>query len=99
MICLLPLLPSFIPFIGSEGWVDLGLITLWTCLLLVGLYKILFHFEACVNESIILLCPPPTCIARPGTILLHDYWAVYDSPSRPTFVCYVPYNIGNNNIV
>jgi len=33
-----------------------------------------------VHESIILSFPPPICIARPGAILLHNYWAVYDSP-------------------
>jgi len=43
--------------------------------------------------------PPPTCIAHPGAILLHDYWAVYDSPSDLPFVRYTPYNISNNNIV
>jgi len=32
--------------------------------------------------------PPPTCIAHPGTLLSHDYWTVYDSPSDLTFVCY-----------
>jgi len=63
------------------------------------LYKILFYFEAVVHESTILSPPPPTCIAHPGAILLHDYWAVYDFPSGLPFVCYTPNNIGNNNIV
>jgi len=42
---------------------------------------------------------PPTCIAHPGAIRLHDYWAVYDFPSGLPFVCYTPYNIGDGNIV
>jgi len=33
------------------------------------------------------------------TRLLHDYWAVYDSPSELSCVGFTPYNIGNNNIV
>ena len=44
-------------------------------------YKIFVYFEAVVHESTILSFPPPTCIAHPGAILLHDYWTVYDSPS------------------
>jgi len=57
------------------------------------------YFEAVAHESTILSFPPPTCIAHPGAILLHDYWTVYDSPSDLPCVCYTPYNIGNNNIV
>jgi len=63
------------------------------------LYEILFYSEAVVHESTIFSIPPPTCIARPGAILLHDYWAVYDSPSGLPFVCCTSYNIVNNNIV
>jgi len=44
-----------------------------------GLYKIFVHFEAIVHQSTILSFPPPTCIAHPGAILLHDYWTVQDS--------------------
>ena len=62
----------------------------------LGLYEIFVHFEAVVQESTILSFPAPTCIAHPGAILLHDYWAVYDSPSDLPFVCCTPYNIGNN---
>jgi len=65
----------------------------------VGLYKIFVYFEAVVHESTILSSPPPTCIAHPGAIRLHDYWTVYDSPSDRSLVCYTPYNIGSNNIV
>jgi len=65
----------------------------------VSLYKIFVYFEAVVHESTILSFAPPTCIAHPGAILLHDYWTVYDSPSDLAFVWYTPYNIGNNNIV
>jgi len=43
--------------------------------------------------------PPLTCNAHPDAVLLHDYWTAYDSPSDLPFVCYTPYNIGNNNIV
>ena len=42
----------------------------------LGLYNILFYFEASVHESTILSFPAPTCIAHPGAVLLHDYWAV-----------------------
>ena len=40
-----------------------------------------------MHESIILSFTPPTCIAHPGAILLHDYWAVYDSPSDLPCAC------------
>ena len=33
----------------------------------------------CTNQP--LSFHPPTCIAYPGAILLHDYWTVHDSPS------------------
>jgi len=42
----------------------------------LGLYKIFVYFEAIVHESTILSFPPPTCIAHPGAILLHDNWTV-----------------------
>jgi len=53
----------------------------------VGLYKILFYFEAVVHKSIILSFPLTTCIAHPGAIPLYDYWTVYDSLSGLPFVC------------
>ena len=28
---------------------------------------------------------PPACIAHTIAILLHDFWAIYDLPSRPPF--------------
>ena len=65
----------------------------------IGLHKIVFYFEAVVHKLTILSFPPPSCIAYPDVILLHDYWAVYDFPSGLPFVCYTPNNIGNNNIV
>jgi len=68
----------------------------------LGLHKMFVYFEAVLHESTIFSFPPPTCttcIAHPGAILLHDEWKVYDSPSDLPFVCYTPYNIGNNNIV
>ena len=52
-----------------------------------------------VHESTILLFLPPTCIAHPGAVLLHNYWAVYDFHSGLIFVCHTLYNIGNNNIM
>jgi len=64
-----------------------------------GLYKILFYFEAAVHESTLLSFPPPTYIAHPGAILLHDYWAVYDFLSGLPFVCYTPNDVGNANIM
>jgi len=39
----------------------------------LGLYKVLFFFEAFVHESIIRLLPPPTCTARTIAILLRVY--------------------------
>jgi len=69
------------------------------CVVPFSLNKILFHFKALLWESIILSSPPPTCIAHPGAIVLHEYWTVYDSPSDLPFVCYTQYKIGNNNIV
>jgi len=62
----------------------------------VDLYK---TFVYLVNESTFLSFPPPTCIAHPGAILLHDYWTVYDSPSDHPCVCYKTYDIGDTNIV
>jgi len=49
----------------------------------IGLYKILFYFEAFVHESMICLWPPPTCIARTIAIRLHVYRAIYDAPPTP----------------
>jgi len=65
-----------------------------------GLYKILFHFEAFVHKSIILLCPPPSHLHSPyycNTIarLLRNIRRLFDPP----LVCHTPYNIGDGNIV
>jgi len=38
----------------------------------LGLYKIFVYFEDVVHESTILSPLPPTCIAHPGAISLHD---------------------------
>ena len=54
-----------------------------TCVEIFGLFKILFYFAAFMWESIILLLPPPTCIARTIAILLHVYCARYDAPPIP----------------
>jgi len=53
-------------------------------------YKILFHFEAFVHESIILSLAPSTCIARSIAILLHVYCPIYDAP--PTTLLYVTHH-------
>ena len=65
----------------------------------VGLDKILFYFEAFVHESIILLLPTPTCIARTIAMLLHVYCAIYAPPTEPPFVCHAQYHMGNGNLV
>jgi len=50
----------------------------------LSLYKILFHFEALLWESIMLALPPPppTCNASPIAIQLHDHCVIY-APHRP----------------
>jgi len=65
----------------------------------VGLYKIFFHFEAFVHESIILYSPLPTCIAHTIEILLYGYCAKYYLPPNPPCVCHTPYNVGDCNIL
>ena len=49
----------------------------------LGVYKIFFHFEAFVHESIILVLPPPICISHTIAIPLHGYCAECDTPSDP----------------
>ena len=57
-----------------------------------SLYKILFHFETLLWESIIFLLPPPlTCKAHPIAIRLHDHCAIYAPP--PTTPLCMPYTI------
>ena len=65
----------------------------------LGLYKILVYLEAFVHESIILLSPTSTCIARTIAMLLHVYCAIYDAPPDPPFVCQPQHHIGNRNLV
>ena len=55
--------------------------------------------EASEHESTILSFPTPTCIAHPGAILLHDYWAVSAPTSDIPFVYHTPDTIGHCNIV
>ena len=43
--------------------------------------------------------PPPTCLAHPSAILLHDYDTLFDSLFDLPFVCDTPYAIDNNNIL
>ena len=65
---------------------------------LLSLNKAFFDCGAVVHESTILSFLPPTYIADPGAILLHDYRAVYDSPSKLPFVCYTPYNVSKKTL-
>ena len=65
----------------------------------LGLYKVMFYFEAVVHESTFLLSPPPTCIAHTVAILLRYYCAIFDPPPDPLFVCHTPYHIVHRNIV
>jgi len=68
--------------ISCKGQVELGL----------GLYKILFYFEAFVREVTILSFPAPTLVQNYCTTT-----GQYTTP--PPTSCHTPYNIGNNNIV
>jgi len=52
----------------------------------VGLYKIFVHFNAFVNEPIIIFIAPPTCKAYTVAIVLRDYCARYAPP--PTLLSY-----------
>ena len=68
----------------------------------LGLYKILFYFEAYVHASIISLLPPPTRIAHTIALLVHDYYAIYDlTPTRLVHSIHrtILFNIGHANIV
>ena len=49
----------------------------------LGLYKILFYLKAFVHESIILLSPPPACMAHTVAVVLHVYCAIYGAPPIP----------------
>jgi len=49
----------------------------------LGLYKIVFHCKAFAHRSLIVLLPPPTCIAHAIAILLHGYCTIYDPPPTP----------------
>jgi len=59
----------------------------------VSLYKILFHFKALWQESIILLWPPPHCKAYPIVMLMHGHCAVYAPPPTTPFLCYIHHTI------
>jgi len=67
---------SALPYIAHNTHTQRGRLGL-------GLYKILVYMKAFVHESIILLLPPPTCIACTIAILLHVYCAIYDAPPTP----------------
>jgi len=49
----------------------------------LGLNKIFFYLAAFAHESTVFYCLPPICIAHTSAILLHDYCAIYDTPSTP----------------
>jgi len=65
----------------------------------LGLYKILFYFEAYLHESMILFakttfgwalhCPPSS----------HTLFRNVVFPRDPPLLQYIPYNIGDKNIV
>ena len=59
--------------------------TSFTCGVGFGLHKIFVSVEPCVYESNLLSFPAPTCIAHPGVILVHGYWAVHPPPSDLPF--------------
>jgi len=61
----------------------------------IGVYKILFHFEAYVHESIIFMSPP-----HPYFPLLLYYCTIiaqYTTPPDQPVVCHTPYNMGHGN--
>ena len=57
--------------------------------------------RSCTNQPFFQDPPRLPALRTPVqyAIRFHDYWTVYDSPSELPFVCYTPYNIGNNNIL
>ena len=65
--------------------------------ILLGLYKIFFHFKFFVHECIIRILPP-----IPAMPTLLQYYRVLCNirppPDHP-FVCHTQYNIRNGNIV
>jgi len=64
----------------------------------VGLYKILFHFKASLWESILLSSPSqPT--THPIAIYYWTTIAQYAPAHGPPFLCHIPYDIGDGNIV
>jgi len=63
--------------------VRMDLLTLYA--LRISPYKILFHFKALLEESIIILSPPNTCKAYPIAILLHAHCAIYAPPPTSLF--------------
>ena len=58
----------------------------------VGLYKIFVHSKVFLHQSIVLLLPPPTCIARAIAIRLHIYCAIYEAPPTP-LLCAIHHTI------
>jgi len=45
-----------------------------------SLYKIFFHFESFVHESIVLSFLPSTCIGQTVGVLLSQLLGIYDFP-------------------
>jgi len=58
--------------------------------MIIGVYKILFHFEAWVDESILFYCPPPSP-ALP-TLLHHFCTTIAQHPPSPTPMLYAIYH-------
>ena len=65
----------------------------------LSLYKMLFHFEALLWQSIILLLRTPP--AKPTLLQYYSTTiAQYTPPpTDPFWLCHTPYNIGDDNIV
>ena len=65
----------------------------------LSLYKILFHFKALLWESIILLLPSPLLQSLPYCNTIARLSRNIRPPTDPPFVCHIPYNTDDGNIV
>jgi len=64
-----------------------------------SLYKILFHLNALLWESIILLAPPPHLQSLPYSNTIARPLRNIRPSTDPPYACHTPYNIGDENIV